>query len=86
MFWVFGLSALIALYSAFVVPPIIQWNSIALEVFMAILYALFIPVIYDYFVLTCTDPVDQFVITGEGGEAAGLETKKCSLCNLFVKK
>jgi hypothetical protein len=84
VFWVFGLALMLGLYSAFVVPPILFWNSAPLIVFMAIHYALFLPVIYDYFVLTCTDPVDPNIITMPGPSTG--ETKECSICHVNVGK
>jgi hypothetical protein len=59
---------MITLYSVMMVPPIFKWNNIPLIVFMAILYALFIPIAYDYMFLSCKDPVDRRVYEDLGDD------------------
>lgn len=74
---------MITLYSVMMVPPIFKWNNIPLIVFMAILYALFIPIAYDYMFLSCQDPVDRRVYEDLGDET---DTKLCSKCQRRVSK
>lgn len=51
-------------------------------VFMAILYFLFLPIIVDYIVLTCTDPVDPHIL--QETHEIDAKLKKCSICNVAV--
>jgi hypothetical protein len=80
IFWALGMAAIISIYSAFTVPPMINWMSVPMVVFMAIAYFLCLIIVYDYLKLTITDPVDERI---KGVRMVG-ETKYCSICNIDV--
>lgn len=63
IFWVLNASLLIGLYSYLVVPPIVKWKNAAMIFCTSAVYFLFIPIIIDYLILTCTDPVDPRVLS-----------------------
>ena len=84
VFWVFGMLVLLTLYSVFVASTVARWSSVAMKVFMAIDYLLFVPIIYDYLRLTCIDPVDPNIVSEQ--DYSQVKTKRCSLCDLAVKK
>ena len=62
LFWIFGILVLLTLYSVFVALTVARWSSIVMKVFMGLDYLLFVPIIYDYLRLTCTDPVDASIV------------------------
>ena len=85
LFWVFGEIVILILYSAFVVPPIVQWNNVALIIFMTVFYVLLVPILYDYCRLTCTDPVDPNILSQQS-YGSSQQVKNCSICKLEVKR
>lgn len=84
VFWVFGVFTILGSFSGMVAPPIAQNGNFLLVAFMAIVYAIWPIIIYDYCKLTLTDPVDPNILS-EQNYSDG-QVKMCSVCQLWVKK